>query len=287
MPVSHEATDKKGWLPVMLAVALVFSGMHLPAVVRAAEPAGAPADAPDEARAEQRMLELNEAGFSAFAEGEFVEAARKFEEAHEFVPDPNLRKNAAIAWFKAERCEEASEAAVFFLLADEMTVKDRIEARSVLGHCRLDEAEAAIAAGDVERARLIVERVALLETDERVEERLSSVRVQLGPPMGQGEGVARVDESNTAGWALLATGAAIVAGTAGYHILSARQGDADTASWLVPSLYGAGAVTASTGVWLIVSDQTASPNAGSQEAAKPAAQKAPAPSVQVGMTFKF
>lgn len=261
-----------------LAAALACAGLQLPGEAFADPPAGSNPNENDGENAEQRMLELNEAGFAAFAEGEFIEAAQKFEEAHAYVPDPILRKNAAIAWFKAERCEEASEAAVFFLLADEMTVKDRVEARSVLGHCRLEEAEEAVEAGEVDRARGIVERVTLLQTDERVDERLAAVRMQLGGhALDDAEG--GYSRRETAGWALVATGAAIVAGNIGYHIASDDSQGSDTADWLVPTLYGAGALTSGTGVWLLVSDE--------QETAKPAAQKAPAPAVQVGMTFKF
>lgn len=275
--------------------ALALGGLW-PALAAAEEPAEA------QSKAEQRMLALNEEGFAAFAEGEFAEAASKFEEAHTYVADPILRKNAAIAWFKAGRCEKASEAATFFLLADEMSVQDRIEARSVLGHCRLQEAERAIEAGEPGRAQAIVERVALLQTDERVEQRLAALRMQLDA--GPGAKLSAASD-NTAGWTLIASGAAVLAGTIGYHILSssneeqladlrgsgrsparrqALQDSVDTAGWLLPTLYAVGGISTGTGAWLVLSDDAGQP----QETAKPAAQRrAPAPAVQVGMSLRL
>ena len=279
----------------ILMMSVLVLGHLVPNVAAAQQAAKEPSSA------EERMLTLNEEGFSAFAEGEFAEAARKFEKAHTFVADPILRKNAAIAWFKAGRCEEASQAAIFFLLADEMTVKDRVEARSVLGHCRLEEAEQAIEAGKKERAQAIVERVDLLQTDERVEQRLSSLRMRLG--VGRSD-VSQAASPNIAGWTLVATGAAVLAGTVGYHILSANDEDqlqalgdsaqnsrrrqqledsVDTARWLVPTLYAAGGLSTGAGVWLVISNGPGQP----QETAKPAAHKAPAPAVQVGLSFEF
>ncbi|MFW6058385.1 MAG: hypothetical protein ACOC9W_05975 [Persicimonas sp.] len=253
---------------------------------------------------EERMLELNEEGFSAFAEGDFEAAARKFEQAHGFVPDPNLRKNAAIAWFKADDCERASRQAVFFLLADEMTIKDRVEARSVLGHCRLEVAEEALEQGDEDRAAEIADYVAALETDERVNERRQTIDRRLGraetrPPPTRAH-IARTE------WAVVGAGVAILAGSALYHVLSARQEDTldalertgshaarqrqlqdnvDTAGWLVPSLYGVGAITTGTGLWLALSADT--PETKQPAASPRAGRQAPAASVQIGWTVEF
>ncbi len=250
-------------------------------------------------QAEKKMLELNEAGFNAFAAGDFVEAAKKFEKAHDYVPDPILRKNAAIAWFKADRCKEASRAAVFFLLADEMNTKDRIEARSVLGHCRLEKAERDIAAGKLDQAAAIIKRVAYLETDKRVHARLKAARMNL--VHARAETGAPPSRSANVGWVLVGTGAAILAGNIAYHLISHHdqseldslradhanptrqlqlQDNLDTAGWLVPTLYGVGAVTTGTGLWLVVSGS-------GQETQKPVALRAPAPSVQVGWTTTF
>ncbi|MFW5968340.1 MAG: hypothetical protein ACOCV2_12520, partial [Persicimonas sp.] len=210
------------------------------------------ADDPDDTDDHRRMLRLNDEGFEAFEEGDFVEAAEKFEKAHEYVPDPNLRKNAAIAWFHAGNCREATRAASFFLVADEMTVADRIEARSVLGHCRLDDTEEALERGRYRRAQRLVDYVDALETDERVEERLAGVRMAVAEESAGRPGLARADT----GWVLVGLGAAIVAGNALYHATSARQRDRlaqfededshpirraqlaenlDTADWLVPT----------------------------------------------------
>ncbi len=253
---------------------------------------------------EERMLELNEEGFSAFGEGDFEAAARKFEQAHGFVPDPNLRKNAAIAWFKAGNCERASRQAVFFLLADEMTIKDRVEARSVLGHCRLEVAEEALEEGDEVQAAEIADYVAALETDERVNRRLQTIDRRLGradtrqPPTRAH--IARTE------WAIVGAGVAVLAGSALYHVLSARQEDTldalqrtgtnavrqrqlqdnvDTAGWLVPSLYGVGAVTTGTGLWLALSADT--PDTKQPAPAPQAGRQAPAASVQIGWTVEF
>jgi tetratricopeptide (TPR) repeat protein len=237
--------------------------------------------------AEARMIAENEAGFSAFAEGDFAEAARKFEQAHSYVPDPILRKNAAIAWFKADHCPEASEAAVFFLLADEMSARDRVEARSVLGHCRLEQAETALERGDVQRAQAIVERVAFLETDERVEARLVAVRMQLSET-GAGSRE-QISGTETAGWALVAGGAAILAGNVGYHLVS----DSSTSEWLVPTLYGVGGVAVGSGLWVALSADPVRPGSGQsrtariQETQKPAALRAPASGMHLNLALKF
>ncbi|AWV89681.1 hypothetical protein [Bradymonas sediminis] len=225
-----------------------------------------------------RMLELNEQGFAAFGEEDYLRAARKFEAAHDYVADPILRKNAAIAWFKAERCVEASEAAVFFLLAEGTLRQDRDEARSVWGHCQLDQADRAFAAGDVDRAEAIIARVDAVRTDARVKQRLAGARMRLIEMRVNG---AEGDLDRVSlGWGLVSVGAAVLIGTGAYHL--SADGLDGAAKWAVPTLYGAGTLSTLGGLSLVYLGNNAS-----QESEKPAALRAPAPAFEIGLSMRF
>lgn len=324
MTSTSATTPTKPWrrAPGALAATLACALLLAPAIASAQAPAQAPVkrpaqpDAADKeveevepggekptSDAESKMLALNEAGFAAFAEGDFVEAATKFEEGYAWVPDPILQKNAAIAWFKADRCQKASQAAMSFLLADEMSAKDRTEARSVLGHCRLAQAERALDEDHVGRAEAILTEVAHLQTDERVDERLAALRMRL---VDARVGTSAASKRERTGWILAGVGAAVLVGNVGYHLATSHQRDqlddmrasgefparqrqlqdqVDTADWLVPTLYGVGALTTGSGLWLALS---AEPAAGaSVKRQEPAALRAPAPAIQVGWSTKF
>lgn len=200
--------------------------------------------------ASERMLKLNEEGFSAFEDEDFVRAAKKFEQAHALVPDSILRKNAAIAWFKAEKCPEASGAAIFFLLAEDTQRQDRLEARSVLAHCYLDEAERALSAGDGARAETIVAWAEVLEVDSKVGERVSAIKMRAADIQGGDAGASAARAR--AGWVLVGTGVALIASAAAYHIVSDDPAPGGQ-GWALPVLYGAGALSAGGGAWLVYS----------------------------------
>lgn len=226
-----------------------------------------------------RMIKLNEEGFSAFSEEDFAKAAQRFEAAHDEVPDPILRKNAAIAWFKAERCVEASEAAVFFLLAEGTQRQDRDEARSVWAHCQLDEAAEALDDGDIKRAESLIARVHILETDKRVNDRVSAARMRLVE--------ARVNAAEgeldrvTVGWGLVGVGAAVLVGTAAYQLVGDSQ-EGGAAEWVIPTLYGAGALSTLGGLGLVYSGSKQS-----SQRKEPAALRAPAPAFEMGWSLRF
>lgn len=239
-------------------------------------PTGAWAQSNSDAHA--RMLMLNEQGFSAFGEQDYLGAAQKFEAAHDEVPDPILRKNAAIAWFKAQRCAEASEAAIFFLLAEGTLRQDRDEARSVWAHCQLDLANKALDDGEIERAEALIARVYVIDTDARVTERVTAARMRLVD--------ARVNAAEgglsraSVGWTLVGVGAAVLVGTAAYHYTADGLDGAQT--WVVPTLYSAGALSAAGGLALVFGG-----GGSSEDDPEPAALRAPAPGVEIGWSLRF
>jgi|GEM_PF-6804390 len=228
--------------------------------------------------ANTRMLTLNEQGFSAFGQQDYLGAAEKFEAAHDEVPDPILRKNAAIAWFKAQRCTEASEAAVFFLLAEGTQRKDRDEARSVWAHCQLDAANEALDDGEIERAEDLVARVDVVDTDARVTERVTAARMRLVEARvnAAGGGLDRV----SVGWGMIGVGAAILVGTAAYQIAGDGLNGAET--WVVPTLYGVGGLSTLGGFALVYSGGSTPENDP-----EPAALRAPAPVIEIGWSLRF
>lgn len=210
----------------------------------AASGEGAAGESSDSAT--RRMMLLNEQGFEAFERGDYADAAHKFEAAHRLVPDPILRKNAAIAWFKADRCREAREAAIFFLVAEGTVRQDRLEARSVLTHCRLNDAAAALEVGDTTRASQIVAWAEVLQTDEQVQLRLDEMRQELA-----GGRYASESATPLLGWTLIGMGAAVLASSAALH-LSLPDGQQD---WPSALSYGVGALSAGSGLWLVVSSR--------------------------------
>lgn len=242
-------------------------------------PSSARAQSDTNATANAKMLQLNEQGFSKFGQGDFIKAAQSFEAAHDEVPDPILRKNAAIAWFKAGKCAEASEAAVFFLLAEGTQRQDRDEARSVWAHCELDRATKALDNGDIARAEQLVARVKVLNTDERVDNRVGAAQMRLVQARVAAAGDDGLDRVSV-GWGMVGVGAAILAGTAAYQIVGDDSGD--DATWVLPTLYGVGALSSLGGFALVYSGQ-----GQSSKGTKPAALRAPAPAVEIGWVMRF
>lgn len=237
------------------------------------EQAGASVEAPEDAT--RRMLLLNEQGFEAFEIEDYLEAARSFEAAHLLVADPILRKNAAIAWFKAERCSEAREAAVFFLLAEGTARQDRLEARSVLAHCRLNDAAAALELGDTARAAQIVTWAEALQTDEQVQQRLGELREVLAQTRSM-----PATATPVLGWTLIGMGAAVLASSAALHL---SQPEGANTSWPKAVFYGVGALSAGGGLWLVVSSRDAARAADHTALGS----LAPATSLKVGWTLQF
>lgn len=227
--------------------------------------------------AREQMLKLNEEGFEAFSDGRFVDAAEAFRAAHEALPEPALRKNESIAWFKAERCPDAVTAAHSFLLEEDTSPEDRVEVRSVLANCKVEFARMALDADSFSLATALLDEAESLQPDDYARDRVEIVRAEVSrrqlesgvpdetPVSSRGSG----STFETVAWILTGTGGAILVGAFAYHMVSlARQSELramsedggnrrrfselqdaiGTSRWLIPTLYGLGAVSLGTGV---------------------------------------
>ena len=230
-----------------------------------------PTFAQDAARAAE-MNRLNEEGFLEFRAGRFAEAAQRFRAAHEAVPDPNLRKNEAIAWFKAGRCDEAMPAANSFLIAADTAEPDRLEARSILANCRVEMAREAFVTENWKLAASLLDEAESMQPDDYAMDQIAIARVELverkSSPRPQ-----TTAKPSPAGWIMVASGAAIVGGTLAYWLLTIPDRDASrnlspmhpdydavsrrarTSRWLVPVGVIGGAALAGVGVYLVVAGE--------------------------------
>lgn len=232
----------------------------------------------------ERMIELNEEGFKAFSEERFEDAARAFEEAYEASPDPVLRKNEAIAWFKAGRCTDALTAANAFLLAENTQVQDKKEVRSVVANCKVGLAREALKAGSYDLAETMLAEAESLEPDDYARDQIGIVRVEIATARSASQEEAEVvvedqDEGmdpgtvQTIGWVLSGTGIAITVTAIAYHIMALLdqseledisndggdrkrfnelQDSIGTARWAVPTLYVVGLVTGGAGATILL-----------------------------------
>jgi tetratricopeptide (TPR) repeat protein len=225
------------------------------------------------------MNRLNDEGFREFQAGRFANAAQKFRQAYDAFPDPNLRKNEAIAWFKAGRCNEALPAANAFLISEGTSEPDRLEARSVVANCKVEMAQNAIAAESWSLAEQLLDDAESLEPDDYARDQIALTRVDLAK--------ARKQEARTPsplGWILVGSGAAVVGGALVYWLVTIPdrresetiatndpdfdrvQARANTSRWLVPVALAAGGATTAVGIYLVLSpggtgDDDAAPTA--------------------------
>ena len=237
-------------------------------------------EAPSE-EATAEMNRLNEEGFIEFRAGRYLEAAQRFRKAHEAVADPYLRKNEAVAWFKAGRCDEANTAANAFLIASDTSEDDRREARSIIANCRVEMAREAFSTRNWALAETLLDEAESLEPDQYALDQIAIARVELAelrkrPPGAQpgGAGAAR-----TAGWIMVGTGAAVLVGTMIYWLTTiddrkdsnelpmddpnyeSARSRANTSRWLVPVGLVAGAALGGLGVYFVVSGGSAGKSA--------------------------
>lgn len=258
------------WIPVILICSL-------------ASPALA------QSKAERKQVKvLNEEGIEAFESGDFARAAQKFQEAWKIKPDPTLRKNEAIAWFKAKNCKNASEAATSFLGSDANSPEDVAEVNTILANCRVEYARQAMAYKDYELARTFLSQAEYLATLDVTKENISQARLELAKLESQTSPVVQAPTDlpheetprDAPIWPYVAagTGAAILATAIIYHIVSvtstaseyedvAKAGNdrarydelassLDTARWLVPTLYVVGAATTGVGAYFLMGHGT-------------------------------
>lgn len=125
------------------------------------------------------MNRLNDEGFVEFRAGRYAEAAGRFREAYAAYPDPNLRKNEAVAWFKAGACDQAMPAANGFLIAPDTSDSDRLEARSILANCRVEMARKAFETQSWELATSLLDEAESLEPDRYAQDQIAIARVEM------------------------------------------------------------------------------------------------------------
>lgn len=237
-------------IALSLAILVAATGSLYPSVVFA-----------DEAQ----MNRLNEMGFEDFKAGRYAAAARLFRSAYEAFPDPNLRKNEAVAWFKAGKCDEAVAAANAFLIAPDTGESDRLEARSIIANCKVEMARDAVRSDSWTLAKQLLDEASSLEPDQYARDQIAIARVELAAKRKE-----EVSRPNPAGWVLVGTGAAVLGGTMVYWLLTipdrknsemlspsdpefdATIKRARTSRWLVPAAFAGGAALTGVGIYLVL-----------------------------------
>ena len=130
------------------------------------------AAAADPAHAQQdrkAMVKLSKEASALFREGKYEEAAKKFREAHDKAPEPTLLKNGMIAWYKADRCLDAIIMANSYLLTKPTDQDELRDTRTILFDCHLSAADASLAKGDLEDAKLQIEKASEHQQDQDLE----------------------------------------------------------------------------------------------------------------------
>lgn len=220
--------------------------------------------------AAERMERLNTKGVEAFQEGRFNDAARYFRQANDAQPDPNLRKNEAVAWFKAGNCDEAVPAANAFLIARDTHAEDEREARSIIANCKVGMARKAMKMGSFELADQLLVEAESLDPDDYARDQITMARVDLeAAKRGEGERSGS-PATRAVGWSLIGIGAAGAVAGVITHVGAIRAGNeldegrVDPARrtqletrvarsrWLVPVLYGVGLGSAGVGLYLVL-----------------------------------
>lgn len=237
----------------------------------------------------QDIVKLNQEGIEAFTEGRFADAAQKFNEAYSITPEAPLKKNEAVAWFKAERCSEALAAAKEYLALGVENELSTREAQTVVVQCYVKRAETELAAGNRDAAKSALtdarasnpteedgQAIAKLESDiaTQVAAENETRRAEMEAAEAEEARRAQVEKRKSmsrVGLGVAGGGAAIVLGTLIYHITlatgtSSKFKDAsaagdretydklgkklETGNWLVPTLYAVGLATTGAGVYL-------------------------------------
>lgn len=238
----------------------------------------------------ERAYELNDEGFDAFEAGRFAEAAQTFAEAWQLSGESSFRKNEALAWFRAEKCDNAIDAGNMFLLGEKIPAEDRLDIHSVIANCKAALASTAIDAGDLALADIMLTDAEALEPDPVARDRVAAVRVELAEARAEEERRLEAAENETLelpptapppksrpvlGYALTSAGGALLAGTIVYNLMARgwatdvqdiasdsslgsrdefdrKQRSVKTARTAVPVLYAVAGITLAGGVTLIV-----------------------------------
>ncbi len=109
---------------------------------------------------EEAVRLAGEAG-AAFQNGEFEIAAEKYAAAYENYPDVSLKLNEMAAWYKAQRCVPALDAAAQAAESTELGERDEADLHRVNSECGYAAAEKMFDDGDLDSAE---ERLALIQT---------------------------------------------------------------------------------------------------------------------------
>lgn len=187
----------------------------------------------------ETIKKLNEEGIAAFEAGRFDEAAQKFQDAWKLDPDPSLRKNEAIAWFKANRCNEASTAGTSYIDSGAADPESRVEIHALLATCRVSYARDAMGAKNFDLADQFLNEADVLALSEAPKQAIAQARLDLAKAReehakaeaeaaqkAQMEAAAKaVPAPEPAAelpipWIITGAGAAILVGAAAYHVVS-------------------------------------------------------------------
>lgn len=188
------------------------------------------------------VKKLNEEGIAAFEAGRFEEAAQKFQDAWKIDPDPTLRKNESIAWFKANRCNEASTAGTSYLDSGTVDAGTRVEIHAVLANCRVSYAREAMGAKDFALAEKFIDEAEVLALSDAPKETIRVAREDLNKAR-EADAAAAAEAQQKAAleaaaktpppavdsgapvlpWVITGAGAAILASAAVYHVIAATS----------------------------------------------------------------
>lgn len=237
-------------------------------------------------------LELNDKGIEAFEAGRYTEAADSFQKAYDILGDPAIRKNEALAWFKAEECDNAVAAANKFLLLEGTVAEDHREMETVIANCKVTIARKAVDAGEVDVAKRLLAEAEQLEPDAYVQDQIKLVRIEIAKrenpeadpaedPALDAAAAAPEPRAPILEYTLIGAGGALFTAGLLYHVIAlgwqseflrmtTEGGDSQrfeslrdrvhTARVVVPILYGLGIAGAATGVALLMMYEPADPS---------------------------
>ena len=197
----------------------------------------------DQARAQ--MMKLSEDANALFLQGQFAEAAQAFRDAYRIYPDPVLLKNQMIAFYRADRCDDAIAPGQAFLASGEANPTDRHDVQTVLVSCELQTAELMLEGGRLLESQRALARAETYQPEEDQQEKIEAVRARIKE--------ARKDEAAEARTPQQQLPATPV------HEVSTelRTGEHERSRVLAYSLLGAGvAALAGGGVMTVMSNDT-------------------------------
>lgn len=238
----------------------------------------------------QAADDLNTQALATFERGEYEQAAALFAQAYAIDPDPTFRKSEAVAWFKADRCEDAIIAANAFLHATRGTASagDRVEPQAVVANCKTSMAETAIGTNSFSLAERLLFEAEQIAPDDYTRDRITATRVTLANARARRDGKSanpnevtpiepppKVDaaRSSAPGWVAVGVGASALVAGAVWHTVTltntvpalreeANGGDPDqhrrlsrqvsTARTMVWVLYGLGGASMGFGGWYLM-----------------------------------